>query len=349
MLKFRTILGKLLAACLIFTHLSCSSVEQNNWVLGFGSCAMQNKEQKIWSKIHQHEPNVFILMGDNVYIDSNDSAVMQREYQRFNAIPSFSSFREQTQIIGTWDDHDYGLNDGGKYFDAKHEAKNAFIQFFNYPEVNQLATHQEGIQHVVWQTVGQHTVQIILLDTRWYRDDIPLSSLAKKERRKILLGPYTPNTDPKSTLLGQAQWEWLESELKKPATLKLLVSSIQVLPEYTGWESWANFPHERKKLLAMINQYAPDNLLILSGDVHRAEVSKIVNHEKPLYELTSSGLAAKIFPAAPNKHRVNDALIQQNFGLLTFQSEATHLSVNATIRNDNDDIYFEQSFQFPTL
>jgi len=50
-------------------------------------------------------------------------------------------------------------------------------------------------------------LQVILLDTRYYRD--PLSS--------------------DGSILGDAQWTWLEKELKGlPTTFTVIVSSIQV-------------------------------------------------------------------------------------------------------------------------
>ena len=35
----------------------------------------------------------------------------------------------QTKIIGTWDDHDYGLNNGGSDFKRKDEYREMFLDF----------------------------------------------------------------------------------------------------------------------------------------------------------------------------------------------------------------------------
>ena len=38
-----------------------------------------------------------------------------------------------TKIIGTWDDHDYGINDGHSDFIFKHETREMFLDFIDEP------------------------------------------------------------------------------------------------------------------------------------------------------------------------------------------------------------------------
>src|ERR671935_24702 len=61
-------------------------------------------------------------------------------------------------------------------------------------------------------------LQVILLDTRYFRSPV------KRSGRTVV-----PNTDPGATILGPAQWEWLERQLREPADLRLIGSSIQVV------------------------------------------------------------------------------------------------------------------------
>ena len=37
------------------------------------------------------------------------------------------------QIIGTWDDHDYGLNDAGKEYDGKDFSQQLMLDFLDEP------------------------------------------------------------------------------------------------------------------------------------------------------------------------------------------------------------------------
>ncbi len=312
--------------------IKANAANESSLTIGFGSCAYQKWEQPIWEKISTHNPDLFILMGDNVYIDSADPIIMERAYEALSANPYFSKFRKSTPLIGTWDDHDYGLGDGGKEFDGKQSSKEAFIRFFDYPEINQLEQADKGIFHTRWLTFNKKKIQIILLDTRWYRDPLIKSYLTDKQRKLLNLGPFQPTMDDETTLLGPSQWLWLINELKKPADLKLLISSIPVLSEFSGWETWANFPHERRKLLELLSQNNTDNLLILSGDIHKAEISQLLFEGKKLLEFTSSGLAVKTYPASINQHRLGQTLEEKNFGILNIQDNGK-LEVVATIYN----------------
>ena len=39
-----------------------------------------------------------------------------------------------TRVIGVWDDHDYGINDGGKDFKLKNQTRDVFLDFVGEPE-----------------------------------------------------------------------------------------------------------------------------------------------------------------------------------------------------------------------
>jgi hypothetical protein len=66
--------------------------------------------------------------------------------------------------------------------------------------------------------------RFILLDTRFFRSPLKrgLPTLTCPRVR------YLPNDDPEAALLGEEQWTWLEQQLKQPAQLRVLASSIQV-------------------------------------------------------------------------------------------------------------------------
>lgn len=62
-------------------------------------------------------------------------------------------------------------------------------------------------------------------------------------------GNIIPTDEGDATILGEAQWSWLEQQLKEPATLHIFVSGIQVIPDEHCSERWGGFPHERIRLL----------------------------------------------------------------------------------------------------
>lgn len=98
---------------------------------------------------------------------------------------------------------------------------------------------------------------------------------------------------------------------------KVIASSLQLLPEFTGWESWANFPEDRKRLLTFIEKEKISGVIMISGDTHWGEVSKFeTKNSYPLWEVTSSGLSEKWKDVSPNKHRVGDYTHEVNYGFI---------------------------------
>jgi alkaline phosphatase D len=131
------------------------------------------------------------------------------------------------------------------------------------------------------------------------------------------MGPYRPNPNPNAKILGDEQWAWLEKELKIKADLRILVTSIQVLADFTGWESWANFPKEREKLLNLLKKNKKPKTIILSGDVHRGEIARLkLTEDLTLVEVTSSGLTQTTLKIPPNKNRLFPPFLKDNYGLL---------------------------------
>ena len=89
--------------------------------IAFGSCADQRKSQPIWNAVLSAEPNLFIFMGDNVYGDVSSAAVTELKdaYAELQTVTEFQTLRGRIPILSIWDDHDYGINDGGSDFPYK--------------------------------------------------------------------------------------------------------------------------------------------------------------------------------------------------------------------------------------
>ena len=118
-------------------------------------------------------------------------------------------------------------------------------------------------------------------------------------------------------MLGDAQWTWLEAQLRQPAELRLLVSSIQVLAETHGWERWGHLPRERDRLFQLIGRSGARGVVLLTGDRHRAAVYRRTEGlPYPLVEVTSSSLN-RPFPAADpaDPGRLGDMYGAANFGM----------------------------------
>jgi len=298
----------LLATCCFSQGIRTFNVNK----IAFGSCLNQDKPAEILNKAAEESPQFFIFLGDNIYGDTEDMNAMQAKYEKLGAQPAYKNLQATTNILATWDDHDFGSDDDGKEYTKKEESKKLFLDFFKEPQASERRKH-EGIYTSYMYGDNGKQVQIILLDCRTFRD-----SLCFKKHPQIW-GEYQKCDDTTKTMLGAAQWKWLEEELQKPADVRIICSSTMFLVDYNGWEAWMNFPHENERMIQLIKKTQANGVFFISGDVHHAEFSKRnIPGQYPIYDFTSSGLTHSVWFANKNKYRVGRAYCKINYGLINF-------------------------------
>ncbi len=288
--------------------------------IAFGSCAHETEPQPILSLAADYRPELFIYLGDNIYGDTDNMDTLKAKYATLAAKPEFQKLTSKTKTLAIWDDHDYGSNDAGKYYPNKIATKEIFLNFFKEPAESQRRQH-EGIYHAEYLTYGNKTVQVILLDNRTFRSDLlPYDTLTAPRKKSFYQLDYSPHSSADSILLGEEQWLWLETELLKKADLRLIASGSQFAIEYNGYEAWANFPHEQKRMLNLIQKTKAAGVIFLTGDVHYAEISKLEEPGLyPIYDVTSSGITSTWDFATPNKNRIEGPVMENHFGLLSIE------------------------------
>lgn len=271
----------------------------------FGSC-LDTHEHPMLDRTLTLPRDLFIFMGDNIYADKGGIPMMQEKYALLKNSHFFRGLKDKP-VLATWDDHDFGQNDGGADYPHKTEAQAEFWNWLDEP-ADSPRRRQQGVYHA--QSFGPpgKRVQVILLDTRYFR-----SPLKKVPKDKAMLGGTSVATaDESTTILGSAQWAWLEKVLQEPAELRIIVSSIQFAPEAHGGESWANFPHEKRRMLSLLKGHTA---LVLSGDRHWCEFSR-----DGVFDFTSSSMTQK-HPRGtptPNRHRIVPKTYHMpNVGLLS--------------------------------
>lgn len=312
-----------------------------DFTIVFASCNDQDRPQPLWKPILKHAPDVFIWGGDNIYADTADMEKMQKDYNKVKSNPEYVALANTTEIIGTWDDHDYGKNDAGKEWEMKAPAQQLFLDFIEVPKSDPLRK-QEGIYYSKKYTTAEGSVKVILLDTRTFRDALNRSPI--KGRR------YDPwPMGEGGTVLGATQWKWLKNELNDNTTdFTMIVSSIQFLADEHGWEKWGNHPSEVEKMKTLLQNAKANNIFIVSGDRHLAEISRIEvpGLSYPLIDFTTSGLT-HTFPnsAAPaNSYRVGNVIQDLNFGVLQFNFKKETVTFEIRGENDVEFVTYVQQF-----
>lgn len=311
--------------------------------IAFGSCLHQDKPQPIWDTLLGSEPDVFLMLGDAVYADTTDPDELGVFFGELDRNPGWRRLREQCRVMLTWDDHDYGLNDGGAEHPNRAGAQAEFLDFAREP-ADSPRRRQAGVYTSAVLGPPGRRVQIILLDTRYHRSPL----------QRVKVGPHTtvlPSVDPESTLLGEVQWAWLEEQLAVEAELRLLVSSIQVINDTHPFEKWANFHHERERLYGMLRASGRTPVVILSGDQHLAEISRVEGVlDYPLYDFTSSGLNnARDWELFPNPRAVGKRYFENHFALIdiTWQNKSPSLRLMAI--NEAGDAVIEHVIEAETF
>jgi alkaline phosphatase D len=285
--------------------------------IAFGSCGSQEQPMPVLDTALARRPDLFIWLGDNIYGDTKDMAVLRAKYAKLGAKPEFQRLKNASRFLATWDDHDYGWNDSGRHYAFKKQSKDIFLEFWDEPADSPRRQHEGIYTSYMYEKNGKR-LQIILLDNRTFRDNLRLyrGELSHDERYFYPLD-YYPHEITDSTLLGQEQWAWLEGELKKPADLRLIGSGSQFSIAFNGYEAWANYPHERQRMLNLIKKTRANGVLFLTGDVHYAEISVLREQGMyPIYDVTASGITSTWLFATPNENRIEGPVMENHFGML---------------------------------
>ena len=302
----------------------------SDFTIAFGSCNKQNVENVLWDDIMQQKPNLWIWGGDNIYADTDNMETLRTEYDKQLNHEDYKRLIATTKILGTWDDHDYGLNDGGEEFKMKKESQQMFLNFMGVTK-NDERRQKEGIYHAEEIKTKNGIIKIIVLDTRYFRSRLVKDTESKKR--------YKPTTDKALTILGEIQWQWLKNELQiSNADFNIIVGSIQFLSWEHGFETWGNFPHELNRLENVIANSKAKGVLLLSGDRHISEFSRksIKGLSYPLVDFTSSGLTHSYtnFSGENNKYRVGKVVSEKSYGLLKFNFKDSKITMEMYADNN---------------
>lgn len=278
----------------------------DTFTIGFGSCARYQIDpvQKIWGRVQEHNPDLFFWLGDNMYADSTEPAILVQEWRRQRDVVSMQAVSRSIPQLAIWDDHDYGLNDHDKTNPLREQALHIFKKYWANPGYG--LVDAPG----VFFKYGYGPVDFFFLDVRYHRD---------------------PNTDPDTSsksMLGAIQKTWLKDSLKaSDAIFKIIISgSGWSNSKGPGGDSWASFLSERNELFDYIRDEKVEGVLLLSGDTHIGELNAIPWSENggyDMYDLVSSPLAQNPSDSwADNRPELRirkPESTSANFGLLSFE------------------------------
>jgi alkaline phosphatase D len=243
----------------------------------------------VWASIQAEQPDALVLLGDNVYLDTDvhtDPVRLSTElhglYQAQKKDPYFAALLADLQaqgkpLLATYDDHDF-LGDnryGGDHDPALRETARALlIQHFNPPRTGSdvYSVNRFGL------------VDLFMLDERFYRRR-PLASALDRD-----------------AILGAGQWEWFEREFRASSAPFIVIGSSTTVHTW-GNESWEMYPAAFNRLRDLVR--GRQGALVLSGDVHR----NAAYDDSGILEIVTSAVARESFVFGK---------VRDNYAVLTF-------------------------------
>ncbi len=286
-----------LGSCHYVNELGYERLDSSGVEKGYGT------PTEIFSSILARRPDAMLWLGDNVYMrepDWGSRAGMLKRYSHTRAYAPARPMLANVPNYATWDDHDYGPNDSDRSWWMKSTALEVFKLFWPNPSYGIRA--QEG----VCTSMEIADVQVFMLDDRWFRN-------------------ANDRIDQQRRILGDAQLQWLIDGLAASrATFKIVAVGSQVLSDNKKREGFERSSFERDELIQTITKNQIPGVIIVSGDVHFAELSKRDREGTyPLYELTSSPLSAGLNTS--QTYRTNTLnvpgteYVGHNFGLISVE------------------------------
>ncbi|KAL4503086.1 hypothetical protein ABPG72_014315 [Tetrahymena utriculariae] len=249
-----------------------------NFLFSFGSCFSQKRlanqnRTSIFEKISEKKPDVFAWLGDFGYPRLFEAIIPAFEFTKNEKGYKMLQNNKVTQIVGIWDDHDYGKNDGDKNYKYKHEVRQIYLDYIEEPKDSIRRTQPGGI-YTSYYLGNTKKVKLVLLDVRFSRDSFWFEH---------------------SDILGTDQWKWLENEFNDPNSHTIILASgCQILPDDRVIpEKW--YPDSRNRLFDLIQKNKDhQRVILISGDIHLAEIlvepNSVSRFGYNIIEITSSGL-----------------------------------------------------------
>jgi len=307
--------------------------------IAFGSCFHDYwiDDLPIFDAIGREAATALVLLGDNSYFDETEwpsESGMMRAHLRNRNHPGFRRLVSETSTLAIYDDHDFGPNDADGNFAGRDRALATFCRVWAQN------TYGTADTRGIFSRVRVGPVELFLTDGRYYR-----------------------GVGGKS-LLGRGQLDWLLAALRSSqAPVKLIASGSTVLAHHPFYHDWESFnrsaPAEVEELLAVIERDQIPGVILLSGDLHMAQVRHLAGRRlgagrlgPDFWDITSSPLANTPY----NEHVTwpEGALIAQipdrcNYGMVAVDLARPGAEILLLLKDSSGQELFRQAIPLASL
>ena len=222
-----------------------SHAGSGSFTFAFGSCCGEISEQ-VFSEIRDHDPDLFIHLGDLHYgnISTNNVSAFESRYNAVLSSAHQGPFYANVPTVYTWSDHDYGAHNSDATSPARPAAQAAYRQFV--PSYR-LPSGTGGI----YPSFPYGRLRFIITDNRSYRSPNSTADTAEK------------------TVLGAEQKAWFKNTISaaREPVLVWANDTPWVGPVLVDDDEWGSYSTERRELADFVRA-SGKNLVIISGDMH---------------------------------------------------------------------------------
>lgn len=207
----------------------------------------------MWEALAREQCDFVILNGDTCYADQDnpllDEAGYARRYTETRMRLSWFRLERLVPTFAIWDDHDYGINNGGAGFPLAAYMGGLFRGFWGSSE-NAIWRHGLGLGARL-EAFGQ---RFYILDGRSFRD---------------------PNKVPGGSHWGQAQLDWLFAAMGNATTPSWIITGNQFFGDSELREGvQIDHPEDLQRIMDGLAQ-RPAPVALIGGDVHYSEIRAV--------------------------------------------------------------------------
>ncbi len=257
------------------------NLKRENIRIGVVSCMDDriSSANKMWESYLNRFLDINFFIGDNVYADRLDDGSVKiadekQLWQRYIQTWGRLYFYHSSQLSPTyylWDDHDYGKNDGDASYVHKKVSAEIFWTFNPNEEITGVYQKTFGVGSIL----NAFNQKFLFLDGRFFREN----------QRGVHWG-----FDQKKKVLDEIR--------ASRAKINWMIQGDQFFGAYHPFESFErDNPKEFKNTLESLKK-TNKKIVFISGDRHLTEIMKIKKAVLgyKTFEITSSGIHAKVFP-----------------------------------------------------
>lgn len=306
----------------------------------FASC--QHYEAGLFTAYEQmakDDVDLVFHLGDYIYEGGGRDGAVRRHagpklttaddyilrYSQYRADPLLQRMHQLCPWFVTWDDHEVENNYAGSISERKgvdpaefliHRA-NAYQAYYAMMPLRRRSI-PHGPDMLLYRSARfGRLAEFMILDTRQFRTDQPNGDQASDLNDAAL--------DPKNTLLGSAQRDWLQKALTAsqgtwnvlPQQVMMGLVDRKAGPDHAySMDQWPSAAHERMELVRFMAERKISNPVVLTGDIHSNWVNELrVDDRKPELPIVATefvGTSISSGGNGPAKAPGLDALLAEN-------------------------------------